>query len=205
MGAVKLECSLTSVLKWDLFLTRIYLQEESRFMGNKDSFYWTNNHNSQTTFSSFCSVRGTVIYRLIEEQYGRYVIERCPWERSVGAPAPCEAEKRREIYWLNEKLIDFSTFRQKSENSDNAKSYPHKAIKSSFSKPWDLGWKVQPNSSTDDMMSISVSVMTLSFVEVYSKNSKNQLWKISWIISSTITYKLQNSTYFAILETAGNR
>ena len=112
---------------------------------------------------------------------------------------------KREIYWLNEKLIDFSTFRQKSENSDNAKSYPHKAIKSSFSKPWDLGWKVQPNSSTDDMMSISVSVMTLSFVEVYSKNSKNQLWKISWIISSTITYKLQNSTYFAILETAGNR
>ena len=81
----------------------------------------------------------------------------------------------REIYWLNEKLIDFSTFRQKSENSDNAKSYPHKAIKSSFSKPWDLGSKVQPNSSTDDMMSISVSVMTLSFVEVYSKNSKNQL------------------------------
>ena len=112
---------------------------------------------------------------------------------------------RKEIYWLNEKLIDFSTFRQKSENSDNAKSYPHKAIKSSFSKPWDLGSKVQPNSSTDDMMSISVSVMTLSFVEVYSKNSKNQLWKISWIISSTITYKLQNSTYFAILETAGNR
>ena len=81
----------------------------------------------------------------------------------------------REIYWLNEKLIDFSTFRQKSENSDNAKSYPHKAIKRSFSKPWDLGSKVQPNSSTDDMMSISVSVMTLSFVEVYSKNSKNQL------------------------------
>ena len=38
----------------------------------------------------------------------------------------------REIYWLNEKLIDFSTFRQKSENSDNAKSYPHKAIKAPF-------------------------------------------------------------------------